>query len=167
MTLLLGPPSGGKSVLLQALSGRLRPSRNLKARVWGGVLAACVDGRIAGREAPSLPLLRPSLLQIEGSIRYNGLELSQLQPRRTAGLVQQLDNHIPGRVGWGIWAAWRGGRCCLALQKTLSGRQPPCLHRSGSSQLAAWLLPSLYPPSCCRPDGAGDCRVCVSVPGET
>lgn len=32
MTLLLGPPSGGKSVLLQALSGRLRTSRNLRVR---------------------------------------------------------------------------------------------------------------------------------------
>lgn len=32
MTLLLGPPSSGKSVLLQALSGRLRASRSLKAR---------------------------------------------------------------------------------------------------------------------------------------
>ncbi len=30
MTLLLGPPSGGKSVLLQALSGRLRSGRNLR-----------------------------------------------------------------------------------------------------------------------------------------
>ncbi|KAL4434347.1 hypothetical protein ABPG75_000788 [Micractinium tetrahymenae] len=61
MTLLLGPPSGGKSVLLQALSGRLRPSRNLR---------------------------------ISGSIKYNGLGLDDFQSRRTAGLVQQQDNHI-------------------------------------------------------------------------
>ena len=32
MTLLLGPPSGGKSVLLKCLSGRLQPSRNLRVR---------------------------------------------------------------------------------------------------------------------------------------
>lgn len=31
-TLLLGPPSSGKSVLLQALSGRLRPHRGLRVR---------------------------------------------------------------------------------------------------------------------------------------
>ena len=35
MTLLLGPPGGGKSVLLQALSGRLRPHRHLRV---GGVV---------------------------------------------------------------------------------------------------------------------------------
>lgn len=61
MTLLLGPPSGGKSVLLQALSGRLRPRRNLR---------------------------------ISGTIRYNGQSLDEFQTRRTAGLVQQRDNHI-------------------------------------------------------------------------
>jgi ABC-type multidrug transport system ATPase subunit len=61
MTLLLGPPSGGKSVLLQALSGRLRSGRNLR---------------------------------ISGSIKYNGMELHEFQPRRTAGLVKQQDNHL-------------------------------------------------------------------------
>lgn len=41
MTLLLGPPSGGKTVLLQALSGRLRPSRNLRVRQGTLLQAAC------------------------------------------------------------------------------------------------------------------------------
>lgn len=35
-------------------------------------------------------------LQISGTIQYNGLPLDAFQPRRTAGLVQQQDSHIPG-----------------------------------------------------------------------
>lgn len=32
LTLLLGPPGAGKSVLLQSLAGRLRPSKSLRVR---------------------------------------------------------------------------------------------------------------------------------------
>jgi ABC-type sugar transport system ATPase subunit len=62
LTLLLGPPGSGKSVLLQHLSGRLRTHRGLRA---------------------------------SGSIKYNGVEVDEFVPRRTAGLVGQYDNHIP------------------------------------------------------------------------
>lgn len=40
-TLLLGPPGAGKSVLLQTLAGRLRPSKSLR-----------VSGRGGGRRVP-------------------------------------------------------------------------------------------------------------------
>lgn len=41
MTLLLGPPSGGKSVLLQALSGRLRSGRNLRVSRMPCLVPGC------------------------------------------------------------------------------------------------------------------------------
>ena len=50
MTLLLGPPSGGKSVLLQALSGRLQSGRNLRVSGCWHCLKACLDA------VPSVPL---------------------------------------------------------------------------------------------------------------
>lgn len=62
ITLLLGPPGGGKSVFLQALSGRLKPSHRLS---------------------------------IGGSIKYNGTDFHDFVVRRTAGLVDQYDFHIP------------------------------------------------------------------------
>ena len=106
ITLLLGPPSGGKSVLLQALSGRLRPGRKLRVRLrWGGWARATgavgpqpaitLAGVLSRSMPPQLCALTP--LQIRGSIKYNGIPLDEFQPRRTAGLVQQEDNHIAGR----------------------------------------------------------------------
>eukprot|EP00887_Chlorella_sp_A99_P006759 scaffold3.g6759.t1 len=62
LTLLLGPPGAGKSVLLQALAGRLQPSHRLR---------------------------------ISGSVKYNGVEIRDIVARRTAGLVDQYDYHIP------------------------------------------------------------------------
>lgn len=50
MTLLLGPPSGGKSVLLQALSGRLRPRRNL--RVGAAATPACLRSSWRSEQQP-------------------------------------------------------------------------------------------------------------------
>lgn len=114
MTLLLGPPSGGKSVLLQALSGRLRSGRNL--RVSGraskivfrllAVHSGCISGCSRCVAFPALCTVLPSAsllavhalttssrrnsVQISGSIKYNGMELDEFQPRRvsTAGTAK-------------------------------------------------------------------------------
>lgn len=60
LTLLLGPPSSGKTTLLLALAGRL------------------------GHE-----------LQVSGKITYNGHDLNEFIPQRTAAYVSQQDWHVP------------------------------------------------------------------------
>jgi ABC-type multidrug transport system ATPase subunit/ABC-type multidrug transport system permease subunit len=62
LTLLIGPPGSGKSVLMQALSGRLHLHKGLRQ---------------------------------EGSIKYNGEDVHSFVVQRTAGLVDQYDQHIP------------------------------------------------------------------------
>ncbi|PHT79092.1 Pleiotropic drug resistance protein 6 [Capsicum annuum] len=59
LTLLLGPPSSGKTTLLLALAGRL--DKNLK---------------------------------ISGRVTYNGHELKEFVPQRTAAYISQRDSHI-------------------------------------------------------------------------
>jgi ABC-type multidrug transport system ATPase subunit len=62
LTLLLGPPGSGKSVLMQALSGRLHLHKGLRQ---------------------------------DGYIKYNGEDMNTFAVQRTAGLVDQYDQHIP------------------------------------------------------------------------
>ncbi|XP_057454232.1 pleiotropic drug resistance protein 1-like [Lotus japonicus] len=59
MTLLLGPPSSGKTTLLLALSGKLDPS-----------------------------------LKVSGRVTYNGHEMNEFVPQRTAAYISQHDVHI-------------------------------------------------------------------------
>ncbi|KAK7294130.1 hypothetical protein RJT34_17013 [Clitoria ternatea] len=59
MTLLLGPPSSGKTTLLLALSGKLDPS-----------------------------------LKVSGRVIYNGHEMNEFVPQRTAAYISQHDVHI-------------------------------------------------------------------------
>ncbi|KAG2425086.1 hypothetical protein HXX76_013995 [Chlamydomonas incerta] len=61
LTLLLGPPSCGKSSFMRALTGRLMPAQG----------------------------------QLTGDVRYNGHPLEDFNVRRTAGYVEQVDNHNP------------------------------------------------------------------------
>ncbi|GAU19347.1 hypothetical protein TSUD_336340 [Trifolium subterraneum] len=59
MTLLLGPPSSGKTTLLLALAGKLNPK-----------------------------------LKFSGKVTYNGHEMNEFVPQRTAAYVDQHDLHI-------------------------------------------------------------------------
>nr|KYP53996.1 Pleiotropic drug resistance protein 1 [Cajanus cajan] len=59
MTLLLGPPSSGKTTLLLALSGKLDPN-----------------------------------LKVLGKVTYNGHEMNEFVPQRTAAYISQHDVHI-------------------------------------------------------------------------
>ncbi|PNX58484.1 pleiotropic drug resistance protein [Trifolium pratense] len=59
MTLLLGPPSSGKTTLLLALAGKLDPK-----------------------------------LKFSGKVTYNGHEMNEFVPQRTAAYVSQNDLHI-------------------------------------------------------------------------
>ncbi|WCJ40334.1 ABC transporter G family member 40 [Euphorbia peplus] len=60
MTLLLGPPSSGKTTLLLALAGKLDPK-----------------------------------LEFSGRVTYNGHEMNEFVPQRTAAYISQNDTHIP------------------------------------------------------------------------
>ncbi|XP_020535290.1 pleiotropic drug resistance protein 1 isoform X2 [Jatropha curcas] len=60
MTLLLGPPSSGKTTLLLALAGKLNPN-----------------------------------LKFSGRVTYNGHEMHEFVPQRTAAYISQHDLHIP------------------------------------------------------------------------
>uniref|UniRef100_A0A0E0LCK4 ABC transporter domain-containing protein n=1 Tax=Oryza punctata TaxID=4537 RepID=A0A0E0LCK4_ORYPU len=59
MTLLLGPPSSGKTTLLLALAGKLDPS-----------------------------------LRRAGEVTYNGFELEEFVPQKTAAYISQTDVHV-------------------------------------------------------------------------
>ncbi|GAY62366.1 hypothetical protein CUMW_217170 [Citrus unshiu] len=59
MTLLLGPPSSGKTTLLLALAGKLDAS-----------------------------------LRVSGRVTYNGHDMDEFVPQRTAAYISQHDNHI-------------------------------------------------------------------------
>ncbi|KAK1376037.1 Pigment permease [Heracleum sosnowskyi] len=59
MTLLLGPPSSGKTTLLLALAGKLDPT-----------------------------------LKFSGRVTYNGHEMTEFVPKRTAAYISQHDLHI-------------------------------------------------------------------------
>ncbi|TKY58467.1 Pleiotropic drug resistance protein 1 [Spatholobus suberectus] len=59
MTLLVGPPSSGKTTLILALAGKLNPN-----------------------------------LKFNGKVTYNGHEMNEFVPQRTAAYVSQNDLHI-------------------------------------------------------------------------
>ncbi|XP_065868540.1 pleiotropic drug resistance protein 1-like isoform X2 [Euphorbia lathyris] len=60
ITLLLGPPSSGKTTLLLALAGKLDPK-----------------------------------LEFSGRVTYNGHDMNEFVPQRTAAYISQNDTHIP------------------------------------------------------------------------
>ena len=87
MTLLLGPPSSGKTTLLLALAGKL--GKDLEVR----------------RHEFSVFVLKKLFLpydltlifvkfQSSGSVTYNGHEMAEFVPQRTSAYISQHDLHI-------------------------------------------------------------------------
>lgn len=119
LTLLIGPPGSGKSVFLQALSGRLKPHGGLRVSPAcpgspGDGQRACIltippgrwrdlvpeslttslhlaarTSRFPCRTFHSLPAAPGTHLQVSGSIEYNGQLLDSFMVQRAAGLVDQ------------------------------------------------------------------------------
>jgi ABC-type multidrug transport system fused ATPase/permease subunit len=65
MTLLLGPPSSGKTTLLLALAGKLDPALVVAGGGGGG-----------------------------GEVTYNGFRLGEFVPQKTAAYISQTDVHV-------------------------------------------------------------------------
>ncbi len=107
LTLLLGPPSSGKSTLLRLLAGSLTPR---EARQQGLELRGAITyngeklDRFQVRAAGNAPLpLAPTRAfcgasrrrpRREGRRRGRRLGRSAPQVRRTASMVEQVDNHL-------------------------------------------------------------------------
>ncbi|KAL9250452.1 ABC transporter G family member 31-like protein, partial [Drosera capensis] len=87
LTLLLGPPSSGKTTFLLALAGRL------------------------GND-----------LQVSGKISYNGHELKEFVPQRTAAYVSQKDQHM-GEMTVREKLLWICENCLLELLLELLRRE--------------------------------------------
>ncbi|RWV89616.1 hypothetical protein GW17_00048231 [Ensete ventricosum] len=84
MTLLLGPPSSGKTTLLLALAGKLDPSLKVGDRpppTWINQFNQPVVIEIYD-------------LQTGGEISYNGYRLDEFVPQKTAAYISQNDVHV-------------------------------------------------------------------------
>ncbi len=81
LTLLLGPPSCGKSTLLKALSGRLRETSILRVSQPAPHLSP-------GLEHWNINFL--DVFQTSGSVQYNGSDLDKFRPSRTSAFVDQV-----------------------------------------------------------------------------
>lgn len=179
LTLLLGPPGSGKSVLLQTLAGQLRPSQRVRVRA-GAAAAAAADG---GHQVYSLawgtsglpcgppdPTLLPLLLikrwvQMSGEIRYNGRAAAEFDLQRTAAYVDQV-RCLAACCSLGV---------CLCMLSPHRGATCALMQTHATPRLPALAMPCLMPcaplpmrtarPSAvrCPPaaaDGAGDSGLC-------
>lgn len=89
MTLLLGPPSSGKTTLLLALAGRLGKDlkvRKLKFR----------DFLLVQFISPLVQILIGKLMNVKssGRVTYNGHGMEEFVPQRTSAYISQNDLHI-------------------------------------------------------------------------
>ncbi|KAG8375511.1 hypothetical protein BUALT_Bualt10G0107400 [Buddleja alternifolia] len=78
LTLLLGPPSSGKTTFLLALAGRLAPNLQFIYLFSYDIVA---------------DLSEPTL-KMSGDVTYNGHNLKEFTPQRTSAYASQQDSHI-------------------------------------------------------------------------
>ncbi|KAJ4718268.1 Pleiotropic drug resistance transporter 1 [Melia azedarach] len=104
MTLLLGPPSSGKTTLLKALAGKLDP--DLKAET---LFADFVFSWI-----------------LSGNVTYNGHWTNEFVPQITAAYISQNDVHIPEmtvRAALSFSARYQGVGSRYEMLAELMGRE--------------------------------------------
>lgn len=105
LTLLLGPPSSGKTTLLLALAGRL--GQDLQVYSLFLMLFCWSIYRIIGSNYFLLAIRSMVLYKIllfsntlisskmSGNVTYNGHGLKEFVPQRTSAYVSQQDWHVP------------------------------------------------------------------------
>ena len=91
MTLLLGPPSSGKTTFLLALAGKL--DSDLKVNFTCKVSFGCIFQFIALCIHP-IWKTQICLHQFSGRVTYNGNDMDEFVPQRTAAYISQHDVHI-------------------------------------------------------------------------
>ena len=104
MSLLLGPPGSGKSTLLKALAGKYHRNvtpqvlsrqlleRILKILMWQAELPNFTQS-VSGcpQHSTCNPCPWASLVQVNGSISYNGRGFDDFVPARTSSYITQYD----------------------------------------------------------------------------
>ena len=95
MSLLLGPPSSGKTTLLLALAGRL--GKDLKVRAYE--ICFCFNNFTDELESESFKAYDSfnsiaDELQFSGRVSYNGHGMEEFVPQRTSAYISQTDLHI-------------------------------------------------------------------------
>jgi len=91
MTLLLGPPSSGKTTLLLALSGKLDKSLKVKLLLFN---IHMVTVFLYKQKEKANWYRYWCFVQVSGKVTYNGHELNEFVPQRTAAYISQHDVHI-------------------------------------------------------------------------
>jgi ABC-type cobalamin/Fe3+-siderophores transport system ATPase subunit len=89
MTLLLGPPSSGKTTLLLALAGKLDPSLKVRDK-----LIKAYEWRLFIQVFDNYERHQLLLKQVKGEITYNGYRLDEFVPRKSSAYISQNDAHI-------------------------------------------------------------------------
>lgn len=93
LTLLLGPPSSGKSTLLLALAGQLKS--DLQVQKFLRDVSSFFMNTQAPSEWHSNGLNAEALIfKVSGKVTYNGHGLSEFVPQRTSAYVSQQDWHV-------------------------------------------------------------------------
>lgn len=93
LTLLLGPPSSGKTTFLLALAGRLKSD----LQVWKipAISSAMLTRNVhLNIQIELLAHWYFNLLKVSGNITYNGHGLKEFVPQRTSAYVNQQDWHV-------------------------------------------------------------------------
>lgn len=148
LTLILGPPSSGKTTFMKALVGRYRHSSDLKvraagegenARVHGGRCGSLSGGSALPRLV-SCSLSSPPGSQVTGSVTYNGKNFNEFMPERVASYVNQVCGSALLGMGYVYFpAAFIRGTASQTI--VLAGWVPglegsgPVLYESGGSKL--------------------------------
>lgn len=93
MTLLLGPPSSGKTTLLLAMAGKLdRSLKVITMKFKFSIQTLNIWLKLKCRIYIYYEL--NEFEQVEGDITYNGYKLNEFEPRRTSAYISQNDVHV-------------------------------------------------------------------------
>ena len=87
MTLLLGPPSSGKTTLLLGLAGKLDKDLKVRNMIRHNTVFRLVRSSV-------LVVDKSIRFQVSGRVTYNGHGMDEFVPQRTSAYISQNDLHI-------------------------------------------------------------------------